>query len=203
MYSVFSLLSLFLLVISLCFHDTIFICQIGSEGAQWLSGRVLDSRPKGCGFEPHRRHCVVSLSKNINPSLVLVQPRKTRPFITERLLMGRKESNQTNKQTNKQIGSEKNISQGNHYTSWKQRTCFYLLSSCRRCLNLQWPCNSKSDYKTAALSFITCLHCVITCPQCVWIWIYYNTITKVMLSAWLSKLSKLLIVGCTIGNSYR
>ena len=41
----------------------------------------------------HRRHCVVSLSKNINPSLVLVQPRKTRPFKTERLLMGRKESN--------------------------------------------------------------------------------------------------------------
>ena len=64
-------------------------------GAQWLSGRVLDSRPKGRGFEPHRRHCVVSLSKNINPSLVLVQPRKTRPYITERLLMGRKESNQT------------------------------------------------------------------------------------------------------------
>ena len=48
-------------------------------------------------FEPHRRHCVVSLSKNINPSLVLVQPRKTCPFITERLLMGRKESSQTNK----------------------------------------------------------------------------------------------------------
>ena len=66
--------------------------------AQWLSGRVLDSRLKGRGFEPHRRHCVVSLSKNINPSLVLVQPRKTRPFITERLLMGRKQSNQTNKQ---------------------------------------------------------------------------------------------------------
>ena len=41
-----------------------------------------------------------SLSKNINHSLVLVQPRKTRPYITERLLMGRKESNQTNKQTN-------------------------------------------------------------------------------------------------------
>ena len=69
-------------------------------GAQWLSGRVLDSRPRGRGFEPHRRHWVVSLSKNINPSLVLVQPRKTRPFITERVLMGRKESNQTNKQTN-------------------------------------------------------------------------------------------------------
>ena len=65
------------------------------QGAQWLSGRVLDSRQKGRGFEPHRRHCVVSLSKNINPSLVLVQPRKTCPFITERLLMGRKELNQT------------------------------------------------------------------------------------------------------------
>ena len=41
---------------------------------------------------------------NINPSLVLVQRRKTRPFITERLLMGRKDSNQTNKTTdNKQL----------------------------------------------------------------------------------------------------
>ena len=67
------------------------------QGAQLLSGRVLDSRPRGREFEPHRRHCVVFLSKNINPSLILVQPRKTRPFITERLLMGRKESNQTNK----------------------------------------------------------------------------------------------------------
>ena len=65
------------------------------QGAQWHSGRVLDSRPRGRGYEPHRRYCVVSLNKNINPSLVLVQPRKTRPFITEKLLMGRKESNQT------------------------------------------------------------------------------------------------------------
>ena len=32
-------------------------------GAQWLSGRVLGSRPMGNGFEPHRRHCVVSISK--------------------------------------------------------------------------------------------------------------------------------------------
>ena len=73
------------------FGDTI----INDVGAQWLNGRVLDSRPRGRRFEPHRSHCVVSLSKNINPSLVLVQPRKTRPFITERLLMGRTESNQT------------------------------------------------------------------------------------------------------------
>ena len=35
-----------------------------SHQSSWeLSGRVLDSRPKGRGFEPHRRHCVVSLSK--------------------------------------------------------------------------------------------------------------------------------------------
>ena len=33
------------------------------------------------------------------PSLVLVQPWKTCPCLTERLLMGRKESNQTNKHT--------------------------------------------------------------------------------------------------------
>ena len=46
-------------------------------------------------IEPHRRHCVLSLSKNINHSLVLVQPRKTRPFINERFLMRHKESNQT------------------------------------------------------------------------------------------------------------
>ena len=74
-------------------------------GVQWLSDRVLDSRPKGRGFEPHRRHHVVTLSKNIIPSLVLAQHRKTRPFMTERLLMGRKESNQTNKTCNIQHSS--------------------------------------------------------------------------------------------------
>ena len=34
-----------------------------SEGAQWLSGRVLDSKLRGRGFEPHRRHCVVVLEQ--------------------------------------------------------------------------------------------------------------------------------------------
>ena len=35
------------------------------SGAQWLNDTcsVLDSRPRGRGFEPHRRHWVVSLSK--------------------------------------------------------------------------------------------------------------------------------------------
>ena len=58
------------------------------SGVQWLSGRVLDSRSRGPGFEPHQCHFVVSLSKKINPSLVRAQPRKTGPFITERLLIG-------------------------------------------------------------------------------------------------------------------
>ena len=66
---------------------------------RWLSGRVLDSRPRGCGFEPQNRHCVVSLSKTYNPSLLLVQSREARPYITEKLVMGRKESiKQTNTQ---------------------------------------------------------------------------------------------------------
>ena len=71
----------------------VYVLQVHTQcsiGAQLLSGRVLDSRLRGRGFEPDQRHCVVSLSKSINPSLVLVKPRKTRPFITERLLMGRK-----------------------------------------------------------------------------------------------------------------
>ena len=33
-------------------------------GAQWLSGRVLDLRPMGPGFEPHRPHCVVVLEQD-------------------------------------------------------------------------------------------------------------------------------------------
>ena len=35
-----------------------------SSGVQGLSGRVLDSRPRGRGFEPHRRHCVVVLDQD-------------------------------------------------------------------------------------------------------------------------------------------
>ena len=35
------------------------------------------------------------LARRINPSLALVQPKKTRPDITEKLLLGCKESNQT------------------------------------------------------------------------------------------------------------
>ena len=34
------------------------------SGAQWLSGRVLDSSPRGRGFEPHPRHCIVVLEQD-------------------------------------------------------------------------------------------------------------------------------------------
>ena len=37
--------------------------QKTNSGAQCLSGRVLESRPKGRGVEPHQLHCLVSLSK--------------------------------------------------------------------------------------------------------------------------------------------
>ena len=64
------------------------------------SGRVLDST-EGLRVRasPASLPCVLEQG-HINPSLVLVQPRKTRPYITQGLLMGCKELNQTNKQTN-------------------------------------------------------------------------------------------------------
>ena len=34
------------------------------KGAQWLSGRVLDLRPRGRGNKPHLRHCVVVLEQD-------------------------------------------------------------------------------------------------------------------------------------------
>ena len=62
------------------------------------SGSVVEclTRDRRATGKPHRRHCIVSLSKIINPTLVLIQPRKTRPYITERLLVGCKELNQKN-----------------------------------------------------------------------------------------------------------
>ena len=32
-----------------------------TEGAQWLSGKVLDSKSRGPGFEPRQGHCFVVL----------------------------------------------------------------------------------------------------------------------------------------------
>ena len=52
------------------------------------------------------------------PSLVLVQPRKTRPYITERLLMGRNESNKTNKQSNKKLNGHNSVIKGEFHPIW-------------------------------------------------------------------------------------
>ena len=59
---------------------------------------------------------------NINPSLVLVQHRKTRPYITERLLMGRKESNQTKTKTRAQTTQSVN---GHIYSNKKETSDFH------------------------------------------------------------------------------
>ena len=67
----------------------------GSAVAQWKSAWLETERPR-VRASPAPLRCG-PLARHINPSLVLVQPRKTRPCLTERLLMGRKESNQTNK----------------------------------------------------------------------------------------------------------
>ena len=64
---------------------------------QWLSGRVLDLRLKDPSSSLTGVTALCPSARHIYPSLVLVQPRKTQPYITERLLMGRKETNQTNK----------------------------------------------------------------------------------------------------------
>ena len=48
------------------------LLDFDGEGAQWLSGRVLDSRPRGRRFEPHQGHCPVSLSKTHLPLLSTV-----------------------------------------------------------------------------------------------------------------------------------
>ena len=77
-------------------------CVQGYTAFPGCSGSVVECLTRdqrGRGFEPQSRRCVVSLSKTYNPSLVLVQSRETRPYITEKLVMGRKESNQTNKYT--------------------------------------------------------------------------------------------------------
>ena len=51
-------------VVMFCLSKPVSIHKIRSLGAQWLSGRVLDSRPKGSEFEPHRRHCAVVLGQD-------------------------------------------------------------------------------------------------------------------------------------------
>ena len=46
---------------AICGTEPVTIRKIG---AQCLSGRVLDWRPRGCWFEPHLHHCVVVLEQD-------------------------------------------------------------------------------------------------------------------------------------------
>ena len=67
----------------------------GSTVAQWWSA-WLNTEGLLVWASPASLHCC-PWARHIYTSLVLVQPRKTGPCLTERLLMGRTESNQTNK----------------------------------------------------------------------------------------------------------
>ena len=59
----------------------------------WMHQTEID----GLRFEPHWKHCFVSLSKTLILCLVLVQPRKNHRGMTEKLLTDLKNQN---KQTN-------------------------------------------------------------------------------------------------------
>ena len=49
----------------------------GPQGARWRSGRASDSESRGPGFDPHKRHRVVSLSKtHLLPPYSTGKPRK-------------------------------------------------------------------------------------------------------------------------------
>ena len=62
-----------------------------------LCGIELDFRCRGCGFEPHRRYWIVSLSKTLYPQLSTGSTQEDRPNMTEKLLTGmyRNRSNKT------------------------------------------------------------------------------------------------------------
>ena len=82
------------------------VCKLGGTGRSFLlyirvrggSGSVVecltrDREAAGSSLTGVTAMC--PWARHIDPSLVLIQPRETRPYITEKLLMGRKESNHT------------------------------------------------------------------------------------------------------------
>ena len=75
--------------------------KLGSSSViYWCSGSVVEclTGDRGTGGSSLTGATVLCpWARHINPSLALVQPRKTCPFISERLLIGCKESNQSNK----------------------------------------------------------------------------------------------------------
>ena len=70
------------------------------------SGSVVECLTRGIEAAGSSLTSVTALwpwARHINPSLVLVQPRKTSSYITERLLIGGRESNLTNKYYDKKL----------------------------------------------------------------------------------------------------
>ena len=53
-----------------------------------LSGRVLDSRSRGCGFEPRERHCVVALKMTLYHLLSTGSTQEDRSVMSEKVLIG-------------------------------------------------------------------------------------------------------------------
>ena len=64
------------------------VIEPGSAVVEYLTR---DGRVAGLSLTSVTALC--SWARHINLSLALVQPRKTRPYITKRVLMGHKESN--------------------------------------------------------------------------------------------------------------
>ena len=81
--TIFDLIKAFVLCTHLVFYGS-FISFLLWEP----SGRVLDSRPRGCGFSLTGITVLCPWAWHIDPCLVLVQPRKTSPDITGKLLTG-------------------------------------------------------------------------------------------------------------------
>ena len=71
------------------------VFRVATAESRERSGSVVESLTRDGGATGSSFTSVTALcpwARHINPSLVLVPPRTTRPHITDRLLMGRKES---------------------------------------------------------------------------------------------------------------
>ena len=101
--------------------------QLTFQGARRRSGRASDSESRGPGFDSHKRHRVVSLSKTHLLPTVLVKPRKSwlRLDMTEKLLTGTLRLN-----TNKQINISMTIS---HFLNKLPLQCGASMAVCSRC----------------------------------------------------------------------
>ena len=91
-FSVYTFRTSEIIILYICLSETILSWE--------RSGSVVEclTRDRGAGDSSLTSFTALwPWARHSHPGLVLVQPRKTRPYITGRSLMERKESNQTNK----------------------------------------------------------------------------------------------------------